>query len=110
MNDPAVSLLPHAHTGDDPVMTNAARVSRSAAGCLLLAAAADLTAVLLFSLRDGVNGGTPPTHAYLVLERGLFMAGMLVSALGFCLLEERPRLVIGLALLRSPARPAAAAA
>jgi hypothetical protein len=72
-------------------MTDAARVSRSAACCLLVAAAANLTAVVLFNLRDGVNGGPPPTHAYLVLERGLFMAGMLVSALGFCLLAERDR-------------------
>lgn len=67
------------------------RVSRSAAGCLILAAAANLTAVVLFNLRDGVNNGPPPTHGYLVAERGLFMAGMLVSALGFCLLAERDR-------------------
>jgi hypothetical protein len=72
-------------------MTSATRVSRSAAGCLLLAAAANLAAVLLFSLRDGVNSGPPPTHAYLVAERGLFMAGILVSALAFCLLAERDR-------------------
>lgn len=78
-------------------MTSATRVSRSAAGCLLLAAAANFTAVVLFNLRDGVNNGSPPTHAYLVVERGLFMAGMLVSALGFCLLVERDR---GSVLLR----------
>jgi hypothetical protein len=52
---------------------------------------------VLFGLRDGVNNGAPPTHAYLVAERGLFMAGMLVSALGFCLLAERDR---GSVLLR----------
>jgi mannose/fructose/N-acetylgalactosamine-specific phosphotransferase system component IIC len=72
-------------------MTDATRVSRSAAGCLILAAAANLTAVVLFTLRDGVNNGPPPTQAYLVLERGLFMAGMLVSAIGFSLLAERDR-------------------
>jgi hypothetical protein len=72
-------------------VTNETRVSRSAAGCLLLAAAANVTAVVLFNLRDGVNNGSPPTHAYLVIERSLFMAGMLVSALGFCLLAERDR-------------------
>ena len=78
-------------------MTDATRISRSAAACLILAAAANLTAVVLFSLRDGVNNGPPPTHAYLVVERGLIMAGMLVSALGFCLLAERDR---GSGLLR----------
>jgi hypothetical protein len=92
--------LPVRHTWDvaaarssspDASTTDAARVSRSAAGCLILAAAANLTAVVLFNLRDGVNDGPPPTHAYLVLERGLFMAGMLVSALGFSLLAERDR-------------------
>jgi hypothetical protein len=72
-------------------MTNAAHISRSAAGLLLVAAAANLTAVVLFSLRDGVNGGAPPTDAYLFAERGLFMAGMLVSALAFSLLAERVR-------------------
>jgi hypothetical protein len=78
-------------------MTNATRVSRCAAGCLILAAAANLTAVVLFNLCDGVNNGPPPTHAYLVLERGQFMVGMLVSAFGLCLLAERDR---GLGLLR----------
>jgi hypothetical protein len=72
-------------------MTNAVRVSRSAAASLLLAAAANCAAVVLFSLRDGVNNGPPPNHDYLVLERGLFMAGMIVSALGFSLLAERDR-------------------
>ena len=68
-------------------MTNVHRVSRHAGVLLLVAAAADVAAVVLFMLRDGVAGGPPPSQVYLIAERGLFMAGMLVSALGFCLLD-----------------------
>ena len=48
--------------------------------------------------RNGVAGGPPPSYGYLIAERGLLMAAMLVSALGFCLLGDDQRR--GSALLR----------
>ncbi|HEX6337591.1 MAG TPA: hypothetical protein VFZ85_11595 [Jiangellaceae bacterium] len=56
---------------------------------LLVAAAANVSAVVLFTLHDGANGGLPPSHGYLVVERSLFMVGMLLSAIAFCLLDDR---------------------
>jgi hypothetical protein len=56
---------------------------------LLVAAAANVSAVVLFNLHDGANGGPPPSHGYLVIERSLFMVGMLLSAIAFCLLDDR---------------------
>jgi hypothetical protein len=50
---------------------------------LLVAAAANVSAVVLFALHDGANGGLPPSHGYLVVERSLFIVGMLLSAIGF---------------------------
>lgn len=79
-------------------MTNVHRVSRHAGVLLLVAAAANVAAVVLFTVRDGVDGGPPPSQVYLIVERGLIMAGMMVSALGFCILTvDRNR---GSALLR----------
>lgn len=56
---------------------------------LLLAAVADLSGVVLFTWRDGADGGLPPSHDYLLVERGMFMIGMLLSAIAFCLLADR---------------------
>jgi hypothetical protein len=55
---------------------------------LLAAAAANVSAVVLFTLHDG-DSGLPPSHGYLVVERSLFMVGMLLSAIAFCLLDDR---------------------
>lgn len=57
---------------------------------LLLAALAELSAVVLFTWRDGADGGLPPSYDYLLVERSMFMAGMLLSAIAFCLLADRP--------------------
>jgi hypothetical protein len=43
----------------------------------------------MFSIRGEASGGQPSTHAFLVAERSLFMAAMVLSALGFCLLDGR---------------------
>lgn len=69
------------------------RLARAAAPLgelgLLLAAVAELCAVVLFTLRDGADGGLPPSHGYLLVERSMFMVGMLLSAIAFCLLDDR---------------------
>ena len=74
-----------------PARTDVHRMSRSAGVLLLIAAAANLAGVVLFFLRNGVAGGPPPSYSYLIAERGLLMAAMLVSALGFCLLGDDQR-------------------
>ena len=85
--DPAASRWGSGHRAADLGVS----VARPAGALLLAAASANLAGVVLFLLRDGVNGGLPPNQAYLIAERGLIMAGMLVSALGFCLLDDRER-------------------
>jgi hypothetical protein len=82
-------------------MSSPTCMSRPAGLLLIAAAAGNFAGVVLFSMRDGVNGGAPPSHAYLVAERGLFAAGMVVSALGFCLLDDLS--VRGSALMRAGA-------
>ena len=74
-----------------PATTDVHRMSWSAGVLLLIAAAANLAGVVLFFLRNGVAGGQPPSYGYLIAERGLLMAAMLVSALGFCLLGDDQR-------------------
>ena len=46
-----------------------------------------LAGVLMFNIGDGVNGGAPPSHDYYLWERGLFMGAVVLTAIGFVLLE-----------------------
>ena len=69
--------------------TGSRLLERAAAACLLVAAGANLAGVVMFTIRGGAAGGDAPTHAFLVAERSLFMAAMMLSALGFCLLDGR---------------------
>lgn len=77
------------------------RVVDRAAGVLLLAGAfANFTGVIMFSIRGGPSemaeelfpswGSGAASLAFLGTERGLVMAAMVLSALGFCLLDGRP--------------------
>jgi hypothetical protein len=77
------------------------RVADRAAGVLLLAGAfANFTRVIMFSIRGGPSeiaeelipswGSGVVSLAFLGTERGLVMAAMVLSALGFCLLDGRP--------------------
>jgi hypothetical protein len=68
-------------------MSNPTCMSRPAGLLLIAAAAGNFAGVVLFSMRDGVNGGAPPSHAYLVAERGRFAAGMVVSASAFSMIS-----------------------
>jgi hypothetical protein len=76
------------------------RVVDRAAGILLLAGAfANFGGVIMFSIRGGPSemaeelfpswGSGAASLAFLGIERGLFMAAMVLSALGFCLLDGR---------------------
>jgi hypothetical protein len=77
------------------------RVVDRAAGVLLLAGAfANFAGVIMFSIRGGPSemaeelfpswGSGAASLAFLGTERGLLMAAMVLSALGFCLLDGRP--------------------
>jgi len=81
-------------------MVARSRVVDRAAGVLLLAGAfANFAAVIMFVSRGGESepaeklfpnwGSGAASLAYLGTERGSVMAGMVLSALGFCLLDGR---------------------
>jgi hypothetical protein len=83
------------------VMAVRSRVVDRAAGVLLLAGAlANFAGVIMFSIRGGPSemaeelfpswGSGAASLAFLGAERGLLMAAMVLSALGFCLLDGRP--------------------
>lgn len=63
-------------------------LGRIVAICLLWAVVANLAGVTMFMIRDG-PGGLAPSWAFFVAERSLFIAAMVLSALGFCLLDGR---------------------
>lgn len=59
-----------------------------AAGALLIAAILPLAlGVYLFISRSGVQGGAPSSPALFVWERGFILAAVVLTALGFTLLE-----------------------
>ena len=62
-------------------------VERAAGFFLVLGFVASLAAVVMFSIRGGPGGGTPPSHTFFVFERSLFMAAVILTAIGFVLLE-----------------------
>jgi hypothetical protein len=81
-------------------MVARSRVVDRAAGVLLLAGGfADFAGGIMFAIRGGESemaeelfpnwGSGAASLAFVGTERGLFMAGMVLSALGFCLLDGR---------------------
>jgi hypothetical protein len=81
-------------------MVARSRVVDRAAGVLLLAGAfANFAGVIMFTIRGGPSepaeklfpnwGSGEASLAFLGTERGLLMAAMVLSALGFCLLDGR---------------------
>ena len=64
-------------------------MARVAGLFLVLGAAVNLDGVLMFTFRDGQHGGAPPTPAYYVWERGLVLAAVVLTVLGFVLLEPQ---------------------
>jgi len=62
-------------------------IDRAAGTSLVLGFVANLAGVLMFFIRGGPAGGTPPSHTFFVWERGFIMAAVILSAIGFVLLE-----------------------
>lgn len=62
-------------------------VETFAGSTLVLGFVAFAVGAALFWIRGGIRGGAPPTHAYFVWERGLIMAGVVLTAVGFALLD-----------------------
>jgi hypothetical protein len=64
------------------------RTGRAAGLFLVLGFVTNVAGVVLFNMRDGTSGNPPPSFAYYAWERGLFMAAVVLTAIGFVLLEE----------------------
>jgi hypothetical protein len=79
------------------------RAERAAGLFLLLGWAANFAGVLMFWFRDGVSGRMPPSAAYYDWERSLILAAVVLSVVGFVLLEEHPELGDGRLLIRTGA-------
>ncbi|HEU5101866.1 MAG TPA: hypothetical protein VFU22_22750 [Roseiflexaceae bacterium] len=79
------------------------RTERAAGLFLVLGCAANLTGVLMFWFRDGVSGRMPPSPAYYTWERSFILAAVVLTAIGFVLLEEHPNLGDGRVLARTGA-------
>jgi hypothetical protein len=76
------------------------RTERAAGLCLMLGCAANLAGVLMFWFRDGVSGRMPPSPAYYTWERSLILAAIVLTIVGFVLLEAHPELGDGRLLIR----------
>jgi hypothetical protein len=63
-------------------------IEQAAGGFLVLGFAANLAGVLMFLMRGGPGGGTPPSHTFFMWERSFLLAGVILTAIGFVLLEE----------------------
>lgn len=62
-------------------------IERAAGLSLVLGDVALLPGVLMFWIRGGYRGGAPSSPAYYVWERSFFMAAVVLTAIGFVLLE-----------------------
>ncbi len=62
-------------------------IERAAGLFLVLGFVANLAGVLMFTIRGGPGGGTPPSHTFFVWERSFIMAAVVLTAIGFVLLE-----------------------
>ncbi len=62
-------------------------IERGAGFFLVLGFVANLAGVLMFIIRGGTGGGTPPSHTFFVWERSFIMAAVVLTAIGFVLLE-----------------------
>jgi hypothetical protein len=62
-------------------------IERAAGLFLVLASVASLVGVVMFSIRGGATGGNPPSYTFFVFERSFFMAAVILTAIGFVLLE-----------------------
>jgi len=79
------------------------RTERAIGLFLVLGSIANVVGVVMFSLRDGTSGTPPPSFAYYVWERGFFMAAVVLTAVGFVLLEGHLHTSAGHVLARTGA-------
>ncbi len=75
-------------------------VEHSAGSVLILGFVAFFVGASMYWIRGGLRGGAPPTHAYFVWERGFIMAAVVLTAIGFVLLEVSLQNTAGLVLAR----------
>ena len=73
-----------------------------AAWALVVGTGVQFLGLMMFWLREGYKGHPPPTPAYLLWERGFILAAIIVTAIGFVLLDgalqqvgERPLARVG---------------
>jgi hypothetical protein len=78
-------------------------IERAAGSFLVLGFAANLAGVLMFFIRGGTSGGVPPSPAYFVWERSFLMAAVVLTAIGFVLLEGHLQNTDGRILARTGA-------
>jgi hypothetical protein len=62
-------------------------VERAAGFALVLASVILLPGLMMFWFRGGERGGLPPSPAYFTWERGFILAAIVLTAIGFMLLE-----------------------
>ena len=62
-------------------------IERAAGFVLVLGNAVLLPGLMMFLIRGGQRGGQPPTPAYHVWERSFIMAAVILTAIGFVLLD-----------------------
>jgi hypothetical protein len=79
-------------------------IERAAGFFLVLGFVANFAGVLMFTIRGGAGGGAQPSHTFFVWERGFFMAAVILTAIGFVLLEGPPTIPMG-AFWHNRARP-----
>jgi hypothetical protein len=77
------------------------RIQYAAGLFLVLGFVANLAGVVMFTIRGGASGGAPPNPAYYLWERGLFMAAIVLTAIGFALLEGHLHNTAGRVLART---------
>ncbi len=63
-------------------------VDRAAGALLLLGSMVLFPGLIMFWIRGGQRGGAPPSRAYYVWERSLIMAAVVLTAIGFILLDR----------------------
>jgi len=63
------------------------RIERAAGLFLVLGFVTNLAGVVMFSIRGGVSDGAPPSPEYYLWERGLLVVAIVLTAIGFVLLE-----------------------
>ena len=64
------------------------RTERVAGLFLVLGFVTNFAGVVMFNIRGGASGGAPPSSEYYQWERGLFIAAVVLAAIGFVLLED----------------------